>query len=220
MRRTAASAATSGSITIIADKYNGKKLNSPNDAVVAADGSIWFCDPAYGIGGFYEGIKADAEQDKKNVYRVDPKSGDIKMVVDDFVQPNGLCFSPDEKVLYIVESRAQPTRKVWAYDVGRNGKLANKRLHLDAGGPGAFDGIRCDEDGNLWCGFGGNGSAEADPAELDGVRVFDRGGKPIGHIHLPERCANLCFGGAKRNRLFMAASHSLYALTVETRGAV
>ena len=93
-----------GSITIIADKYNGKKLNSPNDAVVAADGSIWFCDPAYGIGGFYEGIKADAEQDKKNVYRVDPKSGDIKMVVDDFVQPNGLCFSPDEKKLYICDT--------------------------------------------------------------------------------------------------------------------
>ena len=93
-----------GSISIIADKYNGKKLNSPNDAVVAADGSIWFCDPAYGIGGFYEGIKADAEQDKKNVYRVDPKSGDIKMVVDDFVEPNGLCFSPDEKKLYICDT--------------------------------------------------------------------------------------------------------------------
>ena len=93
-----------GSITIIADKYNGKKLNSPNDAVVAADGSIWFCDPAYGIGGYYEGIKADAEQDKKNVYRVDPKSGDIKMVVDDFVEPNGLCFSPDEKKLYICDT--------------------------------------------------------------------------------------------------------------------
>ena len=94
-----------GSITIIADKYNGKKLNSPNDVVVAADGSIWFCDPAYGIGGYYEGIKAEPEQEKKNVYRVDPKSGDIKVVVDDFVEPNGICFSPDEKKLYIMRYR-------------------------------------------------------------------------------------------------------------------
>ena len=93
-----------GSVTIIADKYNGKKLNSPNDAVVAADGSIWFCDPVYGIGGFYEGIKAEPEQEKRNVYWVDPKSGDIKTVVDDFVEPNGLCFSPDEKKLYICDT--------------------------------------------------------------------------------------------------------------------
>jgi gluconolactonase len=207
-----------GRITVLADTFDGKRLNSPNDIVCQSDGAVWFTDPSFGIAGRWEGEKADAELPHA-VYRIDPASGALQQVLDDLQGPNGLCFSPDERVLYIVESRAQPTRKVWAYDVGSGGTLTNKRLHLDAGGPGAFDGIRCDEDGNLWCGFGGNGSAEADPAELDGVRVFDRGGKPIGHIHLPERCANLCFGGAKRNRLFMAASHSLYALTVETRGA-
>jgi gluconolactonase len=121
-------------------------------------------------------------------------------------------------VLYVVESRAQPHRLVWAYDVA-GAKLTNKRLHLDAGGPGAFDGIAVDIDGRIWAGFGSDGSAAASAEQLDGVRVFDRDGAPIGHVHLPERCANVCFGGAKRNRLFMAASHSLYALYVNTQGA-
>ena len=138
-----------GSITIIADKYNGKKLNSPNDAVVAADGSIWFCDPAYGIGGFYEGIKADAEQDKKNVYRVDPKSGDIKVVVDDFVEPNGLCFSPDEKKLYICDTGFtdgpdNPSHiRVFDVDLAA-GKLSNSKVFADMPKPSITDGLRCD----------------------------------------------------------------------------
>ena len=138
-----------GSITIIADKYNGKKLNSPNDAVVAADGSIWFCDPAYGIGGYYEGIKADPEQDKKNVYRVDPKSGDIKMVVDDFVQPNGLCFSPDEKKLYICDTGFtdgpdNPSHiRVFDVDLAA-GKLSNSKVFADMPKPSITDGLRCD----------------------------------------------------------------------------
>lgn len=206
-----------GSITVLADNYNGKRLNSPNDIVCQSDGSIWFTDPPFGIGGHWEGDKATPEL-PHSVYRIDP-AGKLNLVLDDLAGPNGLCFSPDEKVLYIVEARAQPNRIIWAYDVAQ-GRLANKRKHVDAGGPGAIDGIKCDEDGNLWCGWGSNGSPNANAADLDGVMVFNPQGKAIGHIRLPERCANLCFGGAKNNRLFMASSHSLYALYVETRGAV
>jgi gluconolactonase len=120
----------------------------------------------------------------------------------------------------VVESRTKPSRKVWAYDLTPEGRLRHKRLHIDADGAGALDGIAVDADGRLWCGWGSDGRPGASSDELDGVRVFDLGGQPIGHIHLPERCANLCFGGARRNRLFMAASHSLYALSVNTQGAL
>jgi gluconolactonase len=208
-----------GSITVMADGFDGKRLNSPNDIVCQSDGAIWFTDPSFGISGHWEGDKAPMELPHA-VYRIDGSNGRIMQVVSDLDGPNGLAFSPDERVIYIVESRAVPTRKIWAYDVSAAGALSGKRLHADADGPGAFDGIKCDEDGNLWCGFGSNGAADAVAAELDGVRVFNPQGRPIGHIHLPERCANLCFGGAKRNRLFMASSHSLYALYVEVRGAV
>lgn len=208
-----------GRITVLAGAYDGKPLNSPNDIVCQSNGAVWFTDPPFGIAGYWEGEKAVPEQ-PHGVYRIDPGSGRVQRVLDDLQGPNGLCFSPDERVLYVVESRAQPSRKVWAYDVGADGSLSGQRLQIDANGPGALDGIRCDEDGNLWCGWGSNGAPGADPAELDGVRVFDPVGQAIGHIRLPERCANLCFGGARRNRLFMASSHSLYALYVETRGAV
>jgi gluconolactonase len=208
-----------GSITVLADSYDGKRLNSPNDILCQSNGAIWFTDPPFGIGGHWEGDKATPEQ-PHGLYRIDPASGKLQRVADDLAGPNGLCFSPDEKKLYVVEGRATPSRKVWAYDVGTDGRLGNKRVHIDANGPGALDGIRCDEDGNLWCGWGSNGSPTAAAADLDGVMVFNPQGKAIGHIRLPERCANLCFGGAKRNRLFMASSHSLYALYVETRGAV
>jgi gluconolactonase len=207
-----------GSITVLADNYQGKRLNSPNDIVCRSDGSIWFTDPPFGIGGNYEGEKATPEV-PQSVYRIDPQTGQLDRILDDLAAPNGLCFSPDESRLYVVESRAQPNRLVWAYDVSAQGRLENKRKHIDADGPGALDGIKCDEDGNLWCGWGSDGSAGADAAMLDGVMVFNPQGKPIGHIHLPERCANLCFGGARNNRLFMASSHSLYSLYVETRGA-
>ena len=149
----------------------------------------------------------------------DRSDGRVTRALEDLAGPNGLCFSPDEKLLYVVESRHQPNRVIWAYDVGADGTLSGKRIVVDAQGPGAIDGIKCDEDGNLWCGWGSNGAPNAKSEELDGVMVFNPAGKPIGHIRLPERCANLCFGGAKRNRLFMASSHSLYALYVETRGA-
>ena len=208
-----------GSITIIADKYNGKKLNSPNDAVVAADGSIWFCDPGYGIGGYYEGIKAEPEQEKKNVYRVDPKSGDIKMVVDDFVQPNGLCFSPDEKKLYICDTGFtdgpdNPSHiRVFDVDLGA-GKLSNSKVFADMPKPSITDGLRCDTAGRLWCSVGWG-----DPNE-DGVRCYTPDGDLLGKIHIPETVANLCFGGQQRNRLYICGSSSLYAVYTSAQGAM
>lgn len=200
-----------GAITVLLDRFDGKPLNSPNDVVVKSDGSIWFTDPVFGILGYYEGHRATPEL-PTNVYRIDPETHQASVVAADVMAPNGLCFSPDETLLYVVESRSKP-RHILAFDVTRNGTaLANKRILIDAGPEGTPDGMRCDVDGNIWAGWG---MGEA----LDGVRVFNADGRPIGHIHLPERCANLCFGGRWRNRLFMAASHSIYALYVNTEGA-
>jgi gluconolactonase len=207
-----------GSVTVLADRFEGKPLNSPNDIVCQRDGTVWFTDPPFGIGGLWEGEPAQAQLPHA-VYRLSPDTGRLQQVVTDLAGPNGLAFSPDESVLYIVESRARPHRQIWAYDVGVGGQLARKRLAVDAQGPGALDGIAVDALGNLWCGWGSDGSLEADPALLDGVRVFAPDGTALGHIHLPERCANLCFGGAKRNRLFMASSHSVYALYTGVQGA-
>jgi gluconolactonase len=211
-----------GRISVLADRYKGKRLNSPNDIVCqhqgAGKGAIWFTDPPFGILGWWEGEPAEPEL-PQGVYRIDPINGELGCVLDDLQGPNGLAFSPDERILYVVESRARPHRVIWAYDVAGD-KLVNKRLYVSANGPGAFDGIAVDHLGNVWCGLGCDGSAAARPEELDGVRVYDPAGTPLAHIHLPERCANLCFGGRKRNRLFMAASHSLYALHVNVRGAV
>ena len=206
-----------GSLTVLADRYEGKRLNSPNDIVCARDGSIWFTDPPFGIGGHWEGAPAEPELPQA-VYRIAP-DGRLHQVLTDLAGPNGLAFSPDEKVLYVVESRATPHRKIWAYDHAPDGRLSNRRVAVDAQGPGALDGFRVDVAGNLWCGWGSNGALDADAAALDGVRVFAPDGTAIGHIHLPERCANVCFGGRHRNRLFMAASHSVYALYVNTQGA-
>ena len=207
-----------GSITVLADRWQGKRLNSPNDIVCASDGAVWFTDPLFGISGHWEGEPA-ASETPWAVYRIDPATGELQRVIDDLAAPNGLAFSPDEKLLYVVESRAMPHRKVWQYDVGPGGALSGKRLFVDAQGPGAYDGMAVDARGNVWCGFGSNGAPGVDPAGIDGVRVYDPSGRAIAHVHLPERCANLAFGGAKRNRLFMAASHSLYALYVNTQGA-
>src|SRR5271154_95907 len=202
-----------GSITVVMDSYDGKRLNSPNDVVVKSDNSIWFTDPLFGLLGNYEGYKAESEIDM-NVYRIDGETGKATIVAEGILGPNGLAFSPDEKILYIVESRGVPNRKILAYDVAPSGdKISNKRVLIDAG-PGTPDGMRCDIDGNLWCGWGQG------VAELDGVMIFAPDGKPIGRIALPERCANVCFGGSKRNRLFMAASQSIYALYVNTQGAL
>ncbi len=202
-----------GSISVLADSWQGKRLNSPNDVVVKSDGSVWFTDPPFGILGNYEGHKAEPEVEQA-VYRLDGESGEATIVADDVLGPNGLCFSPDEGLLYVVESRGVPNRKIVVYEVSDNGReISNKRVLIDAGPGGTPDGMRCDIDGNLWCGWG-MGSEE-----LDGVLIFAPDGAKIGRIALPERCANVCFGGRKRNRLFMAASQSLYALYLNTQGA-
>jgi gluconolactonase len=201
-----------GSITVLIDRFEGKPLNSPNDIVVKSDGSVWFSDPPFGIISDYEGDRAKQEL-PGNLYRLDPATGHTSVVGGEIAGPNGLAFSPDERILYVVESRATPTRKILAYDVSDDGaRLANRRELIDAGPSGTPDGFRVDEDGNLWCGWG------MGTPELDGVMIFNPAGEPIGRIALAERCANLCFGGRKRNRLFMASCQSLYALYVNTKG--
>ncbi|WP_213953410.1 SMP-30/gluconolactonase/LRE family protein [Variovorax sp. dw_954] len=200
-----------GRVTVILDKFDGKRLNSPNDIVVKSDDSIWFTDPPFGILGHYEGHRAEAEL-PTNIYRVDGKTGHATVVRSSVNRPNGLCFSPDEKRLYVVESGTTPPR-IRVFDVSDGGdQLYNDGVFYSCKKGERPDGFRCDVDGNLWAGWGtGEGQ--------DGVRVFAPDGKPIGHITLPERCANLCFGGVARNRLFMAASQSVYALYVNTQGA-
>jgi gluconolactonase len=207
-----------GRITVLADRYDGKRLNSPNDVVCKSDGSVWFSDPPFGIAGIWEGERAAPELPHA-VYRIGP-DGQVRQVVTDVAGPNGLAFSPDERHLYLVEARATPSRVMWRYDVGADGQLSNKTKLFAADGAGAPDGFRVDRDGNLWCGWGADGRAGSNSADLDGVKIFNPAGKPIGFIHLPERCANLCFGGPKNNRLYMAGSHSLYALYVDAQGAV
>src|ERR1700722_18789792 len=199
-----------GSITVLADQYDGKPLNSPNDVIVKSDGSIWFTDPTFGIRGFYEGEQKQSEV-KPAVYRVDGASGEITMMTDALDAPNGLAFSPDESVLYVVDSRVAP-RKIFAFDVARDGRTLSNQSELIDAADGTPDGFRVDIHGNLWCGWGMGSD------ELDGVRIFTPQGEPLGHIALPERCANVCFGGRHRNRLFMAASHGLYSLYVNTQG--
>jgi len=198
-----------GRTTNLVSAYEGKRLNSPNDIVCKSDGSVWFTDPTFGILGWYEGHKAEPEL-PMNVYRWDP-SGRIAVVAEGINQPNGLAFSPDEKLLYIVQSRSVP-REILSFEVTNQNVLKNRRVLIDAGPKGTPDGFRVDVDGNLWCGWG-----MGEPG-LDGVHVFNPDGKRIGRIDLPERCANLCFGGVERNRLFMAASTSVYALYVNTQG--
>ena len=223
-----------GSMTVLADRYEGKRLNAPNDIVVKSDDSIWFTDPLFGINGEWEGERATPEQATTNVYRI-AQDGKLTAVITELVNPNGLAFSPDEKKLYVVEWKGTPNRSIWSYDVNTDGTVGHKTKLIDAADQGALDGFRVDRDGNLWCGWGSNGALQTQPAnvgghqaylpigkpeDLDGVKIFNPEGKAIGFIRLPERCANLEFGGPKRNRLYMASSHSLYALYVETHAAV
>lgn len=198
-----------GSITVLAERFEGKRLNSPNDVVVKSDGTIWFTDPIYGIRSDYEGYKAEPEQACRNVFRLDPATGELTSVVDDFGQPNGLAFSPDEKRLYIADSAvshdpaAEPIIRV--FDVVDGKRLANGRVfcRLDAGLP---DGFRLDVNGNLWTSAG------------DGVHCFAPDGTLLGKILVPQTVANLAFGGPRRNRLFITATRSLYAIYVDVRG--
>jgi len=215
-----------GSVTVLADKWKDKPLNAPNDIVVHPDGGIWFTDPGYGSMMNYEGHKAEL-QIKEAVYRIDAKGGKMEMVSDEIEKPNGLCFSPDYKRLYVADTGN--ARDIQVFEVVDGKKLKNRRRFIDmamperkveteigprtVGGKGGSDGIRCDVDGNVWSAAGWAGDG------YDGVHIFSSEGQRIGMILLPEICANVCFGGEKRNRLFMAASQSLYAVYVETQGA-
>ena len=198
-----------GSITVLIEKFDGKPLNSPNDVVVKSDDSIWFSDPSAANFDPYEG-RVEKPELSTNVYRLDPKTGRATVVAGD-LRPNGLCFSPDERKIYLADNGVMP-RVIRSYDLVDDGtKLANPRVAVTIEGGNIADGFRCDADGNLWVGAG--------PGEqYDGVIVYNSEGKPIGKISLPERCANLCFGGPRRNRLFMTASHSLYSLYTNAQG--
>jgi gluconolactonase len=197
-----------GTVTVLADSFDGTRLTGPNDVVVKSDGSIWFSDNGAGIRGNYIGSKARQELPFR-VYRLDPLTGALAIAVGDMERPNGLCFSPDESLLYVVNTPGDSIRNTHVYDMV-DGEAANGRVFFDAT-PGYADGIRCDTLGNIWCGFSGG-------EDQDGVAVFAPDGVLIGRILLPERCANLCFGGRKRNHLFMTASQSVYALYVEAQG--
>jgi gluconolactonase len=202
-----------GATTVIADNFEGKPLNSPNDVVCKSDGSIWFTDPPFGILGFYEGHTAQVEL-PTNVYRWDPVRKKLSIVAGEVNRPNGLAFSPDETKLYVVEAGVSP-RVIRSFDVTNNGtQLEGGQTLVTAEPDGTPDGLRVDVDGNLWVGWG------MGKAGLDGVSIFNPQGTLIGRIDLPERCANLCFGGRHRNRLFMCGSTSMFSLFVNTQGAI
>ena len=191
-----------GSVTVLADGWEGKRLNSPNDIVERADGSLWFTDPAYGIDSDYEGFQADSEIGACYVFRLDPVTGELRMVADDFDRPNGLAFSADERRLYVVDSRRQHMR---VFDVTDDSQLTGGEVFATCNA-GNFDGIRLDTAGRVWA------------AAHDGLHCFDPDGTLIGKLHVPEVVANFTFGGAKRNRLFICASSSLYSIMVKVTG--
>jgi gluconolactonase len=199
-----------GTITVLADRFQGKRLNSPNDVVVRSDGSVWFTDPTYGIMSDYEGFRSDVEQATRNVYRLDPTTGELDAVVTDFGQPNGLAFSPDETMLYVADSASShdvnAPRHIRVFDVVDGKRLANSREFCTVEN-GLPDGFRIDVAGNLWTSAG------------DGVHCFAPDGTLLGKILVPQTVANLTFGGPRRNRLFITATRSLYSVYLATSGA-
>jgi gluconolactonase len=193
-----------GSVTVVAERFDGKRLNSPNDVVVRSDGSIWFTDPAYGIDSDYEGHRAESEIGACNVYRCDPSTGEVSLIGSDFERPNGLAFSLDESLIYIADTERNHIR---VFPVDERGALGPGTLFAECTA-GNFDGIRLDDAGRIWAGVG------------DGVHCFDPDGTLIGKIQLPERAANLTFGGPQRNRLFITATTSLYSIRTSISGAI
>ena len=200
-----------GSITVIADHWKGKRFNSPNDLVVKSDNSVWFSDPAYGIDTDYEGDRAPQEIDGCHVYRVDPKSGNVDRVVGDMVRPNGLAFSPDEKLLYIADTGAthkeNGPRHIRRFTVAANGKSLKGGEVFAESTAGLFDGFRVDRSGRIWT------------STAEGVHCYDADGTLIGKILVPEMVANVTFGGTKLNRLFICGTTSLYSIFLTTNGS-
>jgi gluconolactonase len=199
-----------GSITVIADRFDGKRLNSPNDVVAASDGAVWFTDPTYGIDSDYEGYRAESEIGASNVYRVDPQTGACEVAADDFVRPNGLAFSPDEGKLYVSDTGMTHVpdgpRHIRVFDLGPGGALRGGEVFATCTA-GMFDGFRFDEEGRLWAAAG------------DGVHCYDGDGTLLGKVRVPETVANVTFGGPRRNRLFICATTSLYAVLLPFAGA-
>ncbi|WP_330305294.1 MULTISPECIES: SMP-30/gluconolactonase/LRE family protein [unclassified Streptomyces] len=194
-----------GSVTVLADRYDGKRLNSPNDAVVRSDGTIWFSDPDFGITSDYEGHRAESEIGARNLYRIDPATGEVTLAADGFDGPNGVILSPDEKRLYVSDSRAA---RVHVFDVRDDGSLTNGKVFAEAKDDVHFDNIRFDDEGRLWA-----------AALADGVHCYAPDGDLIGRLLVPETVSNIAFGGPKNNRLFITASTSLYSLVMSVTGA-
>jgi gluconolactonase len=198
-----------GSITVVADRYEGKRLNSPNDVVVKSDGSVWFTDPAYGIDSDYEGHQAESEIGACHVYRVDPATGAVRIAAGDFVRPNGLAFSPDERRLYVADTGASHVpdgpRHIRVFEMADDGSLSGGEVFATCTA-GFFDGFRLDETGRIWAGA------------ADGVHCYEPDGTLIGKVLVPEVVANVAFGGAKRNRLFVCGTTSLYAVLLPVNG--
>jgi gluconolactonase len=194
-----------GTVTVLAERYRGRRLNSPNDVVERSDGSIWFTDPSYGIDSDYEGYQAESEIGACHVYRVDPADGQVRIVADDFERPNGLAFSLDESRLYVADTRQNPSH-IRVFDVADDGSVAGGEV-FGTCDSGAFDGVRVDTAGRVWA------------AAHDGLHCFAPDGARIGKLRVPEICSNLTFGGPRRNELFITASSSVYNLRVNFNGA-